>query len=108
VASDGIENLKRVTEIADAVAASQWGEADLNRISTTHVERQNLTMWMQIRRFTRLTKAFSKKCENHYAALALYFADYNFVRIHSSICVTPAMEAGLTDDVWTLKELMVA
>jgi transposase InsO family protein len=61
---------------------------------------------MQIRRFTRLTNAFSKKWENHYAALALCFAYYNFVRIHSSIRVTPAMEAGLTDHVWTLGELL--
>ncbi len=82
------------------------GNPDPNKICTSHVERQNLTMRMQIRRFTRLTNAFSKKWENHYAALALYFAYYNFVRIHSAIRVTPAMEAGLTDHVWTLKELL--
>jgi IS1 family transposase len=82
------------------------GNPDPSKICTSHVERQNLTMRMQIRRFTRLTNAFSKKWENHYAALALYFAYYNFVRIHSSIRVTPAMEAGLTDHVWTLKELL--
>jgi IS1 family transposase len=82
------------------------GQPDPNKICTSHVERQNLTMRMQIRRFTRLTNAFSKKWENHYAALALWFAYYNFVRIHSAIRVTPAMEAGLTDHVWTLKELV--
>jgi transposase-like protein/IS1 family transposase len=82
------------------------GQPDPNKICTSHVERQNLTMRMQIRRFTRLTNAFSKKWENHYAALSLYFAYYNFVRIHSAIRVTPAMEAGLTDHVWTLKELL--
>jgi IS1 family transposase len=82
------------------------GCPDPSKICTSHVERQNLTMRMQIRRFTRLTNAFSKKWENHYAALSLYFAYYNFVRIHSSIRVTPAMEAGLTDHVWTLKELL--
>ena len=61
---------------------------------------------MRIRRFTRLTNAFSKKWENHCAALSLHFAYYNFVRIHSSIRVTPAMESGLTDHVWTLRELL--
>jgi hypothetical protein len=82
------------------------GQPDASKICASHVERQNLTMGMQIRRFTRLTNAFSKKWENHYAALAPYFAYYNFVRIHSSIRVTPAMEAGLTDHAWTLQELL--
>jgi transposase-like protein/IS1 family transposase len=82
------------------------GRPDPEKICTSHAERQNLTMRMQIRRFTRLTNGFSKKWENHYAALALYFAYYNFVRIHSSIRVTPAMEAGITDHVWTLAELL--
>ncbi len=82
------------------------GRPDPDKICTSHVERQNLTMRMQIRRFTRLTNAFSKKWENHYAALSLYFAYYNFVRIHSAIRVTPAMEAGITDHVWTLGELL--
>jgi hypothetical protein len=63
-------------------------------------------MRMQIRRFTRLTNAFSKKWGNHYAALSLYFAYYNFVRIHSTLRVTPATESGLIDHVWTLKELL--
>ena len=82
------------------------GRPDPNKICTSHVERQNLTMPMQIRRFTRLTNAFSKKWENHYAALSLYFAYYNFVRIHSAIRVTPAMEAGLTGHVWSIGELL--
>jgi len=72
----------------------------------SHVERQNLTMRMQIRRFTRLTNGFSRKFENHWAALALYFAYYNFCRIHSTIRVTPAMEARITDHVWDLAELL--
>jgi transposase InsO family protein len=63
-------------------------------------------MRMRIRRFTRLTSAFSKKRENNYAALSLWFAYYNFVRIHGPIRVTPAMEARLTDHMWTLKELL--
>ncbi|MGC1446234.1 MAG: transposase, partial [Xanthobacteraceae bacterium] len=66
-------------------------------ISTSFVERQNLTMRMQMRRFTRLTNAFSKKFENHCHALALYFVFYNWIRIHKTLRVTPAMAAGLTD-----------
>jgi transposase-like protein/IS1 family transposase len=94
------------SEVVSTEVVPVIGRPDPDKICTSHVERQNLTMRMQIRRFTRLTNAFSKKWENHYAALALYFAYYNFVRIHSSIRVTPAMEAGLTDHVWTLKELL--
>jgi hypothetical protein len=81
---------------------------DYERICTSHVERQNLTMRMQIRRLTRLTNAFSKKWENLRAAIALHFAYYNFCRVHQTLRVTPAMEAGLTDHVWELKELLAA
>jgi len=77
-----------------------------SRICTSHVERQNLTLRMQLRRLTRLTNGFSKRWENLQAALALHFAYYNFCRIHSSIRVTPAMEAGIADRVWTLRELL--
>jgi IS1 family transposase len=84
------------------------GDPDPKRICTSHIERQNLTMRMQIRRLTRLTNGFSKKFENHWAALCLYFAYYNFCRIHSTIRVTPAMEAGITDHVWDLAELLTA
>lgn len=76
------------------------------KISTSYVERQNLTMRMQMRRFTRLTNAFSKKLDNLKAAVALHFAHYNFVRIHSSLRVTPAMAAGVTDHLWSISELM--
>jgi hypothetical protein len=62
---------------------------------------------MAIRRFTRLTNAFSKKLDNHKAACALHFADYNFCRIHRSLRVTPAMEAGITDHVWSVRELLL-
>ena len=93
-------------EVVSTEVVPVIGNPNPDKICTSHVERHNLSMRMQIRRFTRLTNAFSKKWENHYAALALYFAYYNFVRIHSSIRVTPAMEAGLTDHVWTLKELL--
>jgi IS1 family transposase len=75
-------------------------------ISTSHIERQNLTMRMQLRRFTRLTNAFSKKLANLKAALALHFAHYNFCRIHSTLRVTPAMAAGVSERVWELKELV--
>jgi IS1 family transposase len=77
-------------------------------VSTSFVERQNLTMRMQIRRFTRLTNAHSKKLENHGAAVALHFAHYNFVRIHSTLRCTPAMAAGLTSTVWSMDELFDA
>ena len=82
------------------------GNPNPEKISTSHVERQNLTMRMHIRRLTRLTNGFSKKWENLWAALALHFGYYNFCRIHSTIRVTPAMEAGITDHVWDLAELL--
>jgi IS1 family transposase len=94
------------SEVVATEVVPVLGRPDPNKICTSHVEKHNHTMRMQIRRFTRLTNAFSKKWENHYAALSLYFAYYNFVRIHSTIRVTPAMEARLTDHVWTLKELL--
>jgi len=83
-----------------------FGDPDRAKISTSHVERQNLTMRMQMRRLTRLTNAFSKKWEKLYAMLALYFTWYNFVRVHQTLRVTPAMEAGLTDHFWTITELL--
>ncbi len=92
--------------VVEAIAKPVWGQPDPERICTSHVERHNLTMRMQIRRLTRLTNAFSKKRENLRAALALYFAWYNLCRIHRSLRVTPAMEAGITDHVWNLQELI--
>lgn len=82
------------------------GTPDMAHVSTSHVERQNLTMRMSIRRFTRLTNAFSKKFEAHQAAVALHFVHYNFCRIHQTLRVTPAMQAGLTDHVWSLAQLV--
>lgn len=82
------------------------GSPDPEHISTSYVERQNLTMRMSIRRFTRLTNAFSKKLENHAHAVALHFMHYNFCRIHRSLRVTPAMEAGVTDHVWEIEEIV--
>lgn len=82
------------------------GKPDFKHVSTSFVERQNLTMRMSMRRFTRLTNAFSKKLENHQHSVALHFMYYNFCRIHQSLRVTPAMEAGVTDHVWTLDEVI--
>ena len=74
-------------------------------VSTSFAERQNLTMRMSLRRFTRLTNAFSKKFEIHCAAVALHFMYYNFCRVHQTLRVTPAMEAGIADHVWSLEEV---
>jgi transposase-like protein/IS1 family transposase len=82
------------------------GQPDPDRICTSIVERQNLTIRMQMRRLTRLTNAFSKKWENLWAAYCLHFAYYNFCRIHKSLRVTPAMQAGLADHVWEIAELL--
>jgi len=82
------------------------GNPDSQKVSTSYVERQNLTMRMSIRRFTRLTNAFSKKVENLKYAVALHFIYYNFCRIHQSLRVTPAMEAGITDHVWEIEEII--
>jgi len=82
------------------------GSPDRAHISTSLVERHNLTMRMSMRRFTRLTNGFSKKVENHRAAVALHFAHYNFVRLHWTLRVTPAMAAGVCNRLWSLEELV--
>ena len=82
------------------------GDPDPAHVSTSYVERQNLTMRMSMRRFTRLTNGFSKKAENHAHAVALHYMHYNYCRVHQSLRVTPAMEAGLADHVWSLEELV--
>ncbi len=82
------------------------GKPDEKHISTSYVERQNLTMRMHMRRFTRLTNGFSKKVENHANAVALHFAYYNFVRIHKTLKVTPAMAAGVTKRLWEVADLV--
>jgi IS1 family transposase len=94
------------SEIVDARPVPVMGDPKPSRISTSHVERQNLTVRMQLRRFTRLTNAFSKKLENMKAALALHFAWYNFCRVHSSLRVTPAMAANISNHVYELAELV--
>src|SRR5437660_7297010 len=82
------------------------GNPDPKHVSTSYAERQNLTMRMSIRRFTRLTNAFSKKVENHALSVALHYMHYNFARIHKTLRVTPAMQAGVADHVWSLEEIV--
>jgi len=82
------------------------GDPDPKHISTSYVERQNLTMRMGMRRFTRLTNGFSKKIENHEAAVALHYMHYNFVRIHQTLRITPAMAAGVSRHVWSFREIV--
>ncbi len=86
------------------------GNPDASQVSTSYIERQNLTMRMSMRRFTRLTNAFSKKLENHMWAIALYFMHYNFCHVHKSLsnpyATTPAMAAGLTDRIWTVRDIV--
>jgi IS1 family transposase len=101
--SPGRYSPPRVTGVERTVIA---GSPDQAHISTSLVERQNLTMRMQMRRFTRLTNGFSKKVENLKAAVSLHFTHYNFVRLHRSLHVTPAMAAGVSDRLWTLEELV--
>jgi transposase-like protein/IS1 family transposase len=93
-------------EVVSTEVVIGLGNPNPKRICTSHVERQNLSMRMGIRRFTRLTNAFSKKWENHWAALCVWFAFYNFCRVHQSLRATPAMAAGITDHIWTIRELI--
>ncbi len=82
-------------------------DPDPNHVSTSFVERQNLTMRMSMRRFTRLTNGFSKKIDNHAHMVAIHFMHYNFARVHKTLRVTPAMEAGLSEHVWSLEEIVL-
>jgi IS1 family transposase len=82
------------------------GNPEREHMSTSFIERQNLTMRMSMRRFTRLTNAFSKKIENHVASIAIHYMHYNFVRVHQTLRVTPAMAAGVTDRLWEMDDLV--
>ena len=93
-------------EVVDTEVVPVIGNPDRKRVCTSIVERQNLTMRMQIRRLTRLTNGFSKKWENLWAMLCLHFAHYNFARVHKTLRVTPAMQAGISDHIWTIAELL--
>lgn len=92
-------------ECCGTIKGTVCGTPDDQHISTSYVERNNLTMRMSMRRFTRLTNGFSKKIENLECAVALHFMHYNFGRVHKTLRVTPAMEAGIADHVWTLEEI---
>jgi IS1 family transposase len=89
-----------------AKAEAIIGRPERKHVSTSYVERQNLTMRMHMRRFTRLTNAFSKKLDNHIAAISLHFMYYNFVRIHQTLRITPAMAAGVTDRIWEVADIV--
>jgi len=93
-------------EVVDSIPVHVFGRPEMDRVCTSHIERQNLSVRMGMRRMTRLTNGFSKKWENLEAAYSLWFAFYNFCRIHKTLRVTPAMEQGLTDHQWTVGELV--
>ncbi|MEW6211024.1 MAG: IS1 family transposase [Acidobacteriota bacterium] len=105
---EGEEKRYSPPEVIDIEKVAIFGNPDMDKATTSHVERHNLSTRMQSRRYTRLTNAFSKKWEKHHAALALWFAYYNFVRVHRTLRITPAMAASISDHVWTLKELLSA
>jgi hypothetical protein len=93
-------------EFVNALPIPVSGNPKAHLIPTSHIERQNPTIRMQLRRFTRLTNAFSKRLDNLKAACALHFAWYNFCRVHSSLRVTPAMAAGISNEIWSLDNLL--
>ena len=108
VYAENMEGERRYSpaEVVDAKPQAIMGNPDKAKICTSHVERQNLSIRMGMRRMTRLTNAFSKKWENLWWAYCLWFAFYNFVRIHRSLRITPAMAAGITGEVWDLENLI--
>jgi len=107
-AADGRGDERRYSPAQCVGAKKQLvdGNPESKHVSTSYVERQNLNMRMGMRRFTRLTNAFSKKLENHCHALALYFMFYNFCRIHKTLKVSPALAAGVTDRLWSMEDIV--
>jgi hypothetical protein len=106
--TDGPDWFRPSSHVVTTIPTPITGEPQMERISTSHIERANLTVRMHLRRFTRLTNGFSKKLVNLRAAVAAFVAWYHFCRVHQALRVTPAMEAGLTDHVWTMHELLAA
>lgn len=106
-AAEGNQQERRYSagQCCGTITGTVCGDPDPNHVSTSFVERQNLSVRMGNRRFTRLTNGFSKKVQNHEYALAIYYMYYNFGRIHKTLRVTPAMEAGVSDHVWSLQEI---
>jgi hypothetical protein len=105
--TDGPDWFRPSHRVVSAIPTPISGDPDFARISTSHIERANLTVRMQMRRFTRLTNGFSKKLDNLKVAVAVFMAWYNFCRVHQTLRVTPAMEAGLTDHVWSIRDLLI-
>jgi len=103
----GSENERRYSpgECCGTMKARITSDPDMMKVSTRYIERQNLTMRMCMRRFTRLTNGFSKKIKNHGYSLALHYMHYNFCRIHKSLRVTPAMEAGVSSKLWSVEDI---
>lgn len=101
----GAERKYSPGQCCGTITGTVTGNPDPKHVSTSYVERANLTMRMGMRRFTRLTNGFSKKVENHMHAVSLHFMHYNFARIHKTLRVTPAMEAGVSDHVWSIEEI---
>ncbi len=104
--TDGPDWFRPSARVVSTTPTPVMGEPDFARISTSHIERANLTVRMSLRRFTRLTNAFSKSLDHLKAAVAVFVAWYNFCRVHQTLRVTPAMQAGLADHVWTIRELL--
>jgi IS1 family transposase len=102
----GHERKYSPAECTGAIKEAIFGKPDMDQVGTSHIERQNLTMRMGMRRFTRLTNAFSKKAENHAYAVALHFMHYNFVRTHKTLRMTPAMAASLVESPWEVEDIV--
>jgi hypothetical protein len=108
VTPGGQTGTRRLSQVTATVPTPISGNPDSRYISTSHIERANLSMRTHLRRFTRLSLGFSKKLRHLRACVSLYMAFFNFCRVHSTLRVTPAMEAGLADHIWTLQELLEA
>lgn len=93
-------------QVIDVEHEDVCGSPDISHVSTSFIERQNLTVRMSNRRFTRLTNGFSKKIENHQHSVALHYFHYNFIRVHQTIKTTPAVQAGLTNKIWTMVDFV--